>query len=97
MPNNKYFEVGWIKLYMYIGGTVIALVVGGVAMAAHAESKEKHMSQREVKAITEMGKDIQYNRLEITRVDGAWKQSMKEIKKDMKEGFKDMKEFIRDN
>ena len=97
MPNNKYFEVGWIKLYMYIGGTVIALVVGGVAMAAHAESKEKHMSQREVKAITEMGKDIQYNRLEITRVDGAWKESMKAIKKDMKEGFKDMKEFSRDN
>ena len=95
MSNKKYFEVGWIRLYIYIGVSVVALISGALAMSTHTKSQEKHMSQKEVRAITEMGKDIQYNRLELIRVDGAWKADLKELKNDMNERFDRIENLIR--
>ena len=96
MKNGKYFEPGWVRVYITLATFVIFGLFWVFKLDAHTtDEKVAHMTVESRDEVKSMKSEIGYQKLEIQRVDKAWKESMKEIKKDMNRGFDRIENLIR--
>lgn len=96
MASKKYMEPAWLRVYFTVGAFLIGLVLFYSNTQAHAADKVMHTSEKENAEFVSMVSDIEYNKIEIRRVDEAWKDEMKEIKDDMNRGFDEIKQLIKE-
>ena len=96
MANSKYLEPGWIRVYVTLITVLFISAFWVYELNTHTDDKKvQHMTVESRDEVKSMKQELGYQKLEIRRVDEAWKESFKEIKSDIKDEFSEIKDIIR--